>query len=181
MGYEFFEKDGNYLYEMAQWFPRMCAYTDYAGWQHKEYLGQGEFTLEFGDYVVRITVPDDHVVASTGVLQNPVEVLSAEQQQRLQQARSAKDPVFIVTPDEARQNQSAGSEQQKTWIFKADNVRDFAFASSRKFIWDAVQHSVGGNPVMAMSYYPVEGEPLWSRYSSSSHRAHAQRVFQIHL
>ncbi|MFM7039501.1 MAG: M1 family metallopeptidase [Planctomycetaceae bacterium] len=166
MGYEFFEKDGNYLYEMAQWFPRMCAYTDYAGWQHKEYLGQGEFTLEFGDYVVRITVPDDHVVASTGVLQNPAEVLSAEQQQRLQQARLAKDPVFIVTPDEARQNQTAGSDQQKTWIFKADNVRDFAFASSRKFIWDAVQHSVGGNPVMAMSYYPVEGEPLWSRYST---------------
>ncbi len=166
MGYEFFEKDGNYLYEMAQWFPRMCAYTDYAGWQHKEYLGQGEFTLEFGDYVVRITVPDDHVVASTGVLQNPAEVLSAEQQQRLQQARTAKDPVFIVTPDEARQNQSAGSEQQRTWIFKADNVRDFAFASSRKFIWDAVQHSVGGNPVLAMSYYPIEGEPLWSRYST---------------
>jgi hypothetical protein len=106
------------------------------------------------------------VVASTGVLQNPAEVLSAEQQQRLQQARTAKDPVFIVTPDEARQNQSAGSEQQKTWIFKADNVRDFAFASSRKFIWDAVQHSVGGNPVLAMSYYPIEGEPLWSRYST---------------
>lgn len=166
MGYEFFEKDGNYLYEMAQWFPRMCAYTDYAGWQHKEYLGQGEFTLEFGDYVVRITVPDDHVVASTGVLQNPAEVLSTEQQQRLQQARTAKDPVFIVTPDEARQNQSAGSDQQKTWIFKADNVRDFAFASSRKFIWDAVQHTVGGSPVMAMSYYPLEGEPLWSRYST---------------
>jgi hypothetical protein len=166
MGYEFFEKDGNYLYEMAQWFPRMCAYTDYAGWQHKEYLGQGEFTLEFGDYVVRITVPDDHVVASTGVLQNLAEVLSTEQQQRLQQARTAKDPVFIVTPDEARQNQSAGSDQQKTWIFKADNVRDFAFASSRKFIWDAVQHTVGGSPVMAMSYYPLEGEPLWSRYST---------------
>jgi hypothetical protein len=166
MGFEFFEQDGNYLYEMAQWFPRLCAYTDYAGWQHKEYLGQGEFTLEFGDYVVRITVPDDHVVASTGVLQNPAEVLSPEQQQRLQQARSSKDPVFIVTPDEARQNQATPATAEKTWIFKADNVRDFAFASSRKFIWDAVQHSVGGNPVMAMSFYPLEGEPLWSRYST---------------
>ena len=166
MGFEFFEQDGNYLYEMAQWFPRLCAYTDYAGWQHKEYLGQGEFTLEFGDYVVRITVPDDHVVASTGTLQNPSEVLSTEQQQRLQQARSSKDPVFIVTPDEARQNQSTPATAEKTWIFKADNVRDFAFASSRKFIWDAIQHSVGGNPVMAMSFYPLEGEPLWSRYST---------------
>lgn len=166
MGFEFFEQDGNYLYEMAQWFPRMCAYTDYAGWQHKEYLGQGEFTLEFGDYVVRITVPNDHVVASTGVLQNPAEVLSPEQQQRLQQARSSNDPVFIVTPDEARQNQSTPATAEKTWIFKADNVRDFAFASSRKFIWDAIQYNAGGNPVMAMSFYPLEGEPLWSRYST---------------
>ena len=166
MGYEFFEQDGNYLYEMAQWFPRMCAYTDYAGWQHKEYLGQGEFTLEFGDYVVRITVPDDHIVASTGVLQNPTEVLSEQQQQRLLSAQNAKDPVFIVTPDEARQNQAEKSPAEKTWIFKADNVRDFAFASSRKFIWDAIQHPVAGNPVLAMSFYPPEGEPLWSRYST---------------
>ena len=168
-GFEYFEEDKNYIYEMAQWFPRLCAYTDLTGWQHKEYLGQGEFTLEFGNYVVRITVPDDHVVASTGELQNPAEVLTEVQRQRLDQAKSAVDPVFIVTPDEAKANQAEGTQGKKTWIFKADNVRDFAFASSRKFIWDAIGHDSGGNKVMAMSYYPNEGEPLWSKYSLCCH------------
>jgi hypothetical protein len=165
-GFEYFDEDGNFLYEIAQWFPRLCAYSDVTGWQHKEYLGQGEFALEFGDYTVRITVPDDHVVAATGVLQNPAEVLTEVQRQRLEQARTATEPVFIVTPEEARQNQSAGTDGRKTWIFKADNVRDFAFASSRKFIWDAIGHDVGGNRVMAMSFYPNEAEPLWSLYST---------------
>ncbi|MFO0977955.1 MAG: M1 family metallopeptidase [Planctomycetaceae bacterium] len=165
-GYEYFEEDKNYIYEMAQWFPRLCAYTDTTGWQHKEYIGQGEFTLEFGDYVVRITVPDDHIVASTGELQNPAEVLTETQRQRLEHARTAASPAFIVTPEEAMENQKAGSEGRKTWIFKADNVRDFAFASSRKFIWDALGHDVGGNKVLAMSFYPNEGEPLWSKYST---------------
>ncbi len=165
-GFEYFEEDKNYLYEMAQWFPRLCAYTDTTGWQHKEFLGQGEFTLEFGNYVVRITVPDDHVVASTGELQNPGEVLTEQQRQRLEQAKTSVDPVFIVTPDEAKANQAEGTKGKKTWIYKADNVRDFAFASSRKFIWDAIGHDVGGNKVMAMSYYPNEAEPLWSKYST---------------
>lgn len=165
-GYEFFEADGNYLYEMAQWFPRVCAYTDYCGWQHKQYLGNGEFTLEFGNYVVRITAPSDHVVASTGVLLNPNEVLSEDQRARLESAKGAEAPVFVVTPDEAKANEASRSETEKTWIFKADNVRDFAWASSRKFIWDAWEHNVEGNRVMAMSYYPKEGEPLWSRYST---------------
>jgi aminopeptidase N len=161
-------KGGNYIYEIAQWFPRMAAYTDVNGWQHKQFLGSGEFTLELGDYRVRITVPDDHVVAATGVLQNPEEVLSAEQRSRLDQARSAAQPVFIVTPEEAKANQASPATGTKTWIFQAENVRDFAFASSRKFIWDAQGHAVNGagDPVLAMSFYPNEGEPLWSRYST---------------
>lgn len=165
-GYEFFKNDGNYLYEIAQWFPRMVAYDDVGGWQHKQFLGAGEFTLEFGNYRVRITTPDDHVVAATGVLQNPAEVLSAEQRKRLESAKTAKNPVLIVTQAEATANESHKPKGKKTWVFHADNVRDFAFASSRKFIWDAQLHDVGGNRVMAMSYYPKEGNPLWERYST---------------
>ena len=165
-GYEYFEKDGNYIYEIAQWFPRLAAYTDATGWQHKQYLGQGEFTLEFGDYLVRITAPSDHIVGATGVLQNPSEVLSAEQRQRLEEAKTATQPVFIVTPEEAKANETEKSSDTKTWVFHAKKVRDFAFASSRKFIWDAMGHNVDGNPVMAMSLYPNEGEPLWSKYST---------------
>ena len=165
-GYEFFEKDGNYLYEMAQWFPRLAAFTDVTGWQHKQYLGQGEFTLEFGDYIVRITAPSDHLVGATGVLQNPNEVLSIAQQERLAKAKTAKTPLFVVTPEEAKENEKSKTDKTKTWVFHAENVRDFAFASSRKFIWDAQGHSVNGNNVMAMSYYPNEAEPLWSKYST---------------
>ncbi|HLL16657.1 MAG TPA: M1 family metallopeptidase [Pyrinomonadaceae bacterium] len=167
-GYEFFPKDGNYLYEIAHWFPRMAAYNDVSGWQHKQFLGAGEFTLEFGNYRVSITVPDDHVVASTGVLQNPNAVLTTAQRTRLEQARTAKNPVLIVTPAEALANESHKPAGKKTWVYHADNVRDFAFASSRKFIWDAQGHNVEGNRVMAMSYYPKEGNPLWERYSTHS-------------
>ena len=165
-GFEYFKEDGNYLYEIAQWFPRLCAYSDATGWQHHEFLGRGEFTLEFGDYTVRITAPADHVVASTGVLLNPDDVLSPEQRERLEKAKSAKEPIFIVTPEEAKENEQEASTDKKSWVFHADNVRDFAFASSRKFIWDAQGHNVEGNMVMAMSYYPNEAEPLWSRYST---------------
>lgn len=167
-GFEYFAKDGNYIYEIAQWFPRLCAYTDATGWQHKQFLGQGEFTLELGDYMVKITVPEDHVVAATGVLQNPDAVLTPEQRQRWEQAKTASKPVFIVTPDEAKANQAEKSTGTKTWVFHAQKVRDFAFATSRKFIWDAQLHKVEGNEVMAMSYYPNEGEPLWSKYSTAS-------------
>jgi hypothetical protein len=165
-GYELFEEDGNYIYEIAQFFPRMAAYTDSGGWQHKQFLGRGEFTLELGDYEVHITVPDDHVLAATGVLQNPDEVLEPAWLQRLEQAESAGKPVFVVTPEEAEANESSRPGGEKTWIYKAENVRDFAFASSRKFIWDAQQIDQGGNRVMAMSLYPNEAEPLWSRYST---------------
>jgi len=167
-GYEFFPKDGNYLYEIAHWFPRMAAYNDVSGWQHKQFLGAGEFTLEFGNYRVSITAPNDHIVASTGVLQNQNQVLTPQQRQRLEQARTAKEPVLIVTPAEALANEANKPTGKKTWVFHADNVRDFAFASSRKFIWDAQGHNVEGNRVMAMSYYPKEGNPLWERYSTHS-------------
>ena len=165
-GYEFFEKDGNAIYEIAQWFPRLAAFTDVTGWQHKQYLGQGEFTLEFGDYLVRITAPADHIVAATGELQNANEVLTETQRTRLEEARNADRPVFIVTPEEATENEREKTDQTKTWIFRAESVRDFAFASSRKFIWDAQGHRVNDHPVMAMSYYPNEGNPLWSKYST---------------
>jgi hypothetical protein len=165
-GFEHFEKDGNNIYEIAQWFPRLCAYTDTTGWQHKEFLGKGEFTLEFGDYLVKLTVPDDHIVASTGELMNVDEVLTEPQRTRLKAAETAEKPVFIVTAEEALENQKEGTDKTKTWLYKAQNVRDFAFASSRKFIWDAIGHNSSGNKVLAMSYYPNEAEPLWSKYST---------------
>jgi hypothetical protein len=147
----------------------MAAYTDYAGWQHKQFLGRGEFTLEFGDYVVRITAPKDHVVAATGTLLNDVDILSEEQRKRLAEAKTAKTPVFVVTPDEAKEAEKTKTTETKTWVFKADNVRDFAWASSRKFIWDAVVHkSAAGHETLCMSYYPKEAEPLWSKYSTAS-------------
>ncbi|MDQ4122300.1 MAG: aminopeptidase [Acidobacteriota bacterium] len=167
-GCEYFPQDGNYLYEIAHWFPRMAAYYDVYGWQHKQFLGNGEFTLEFGNYTVRITAPNDHVVSATGVLQNSAQVLTAVQRQRLQQAATATAPVKIVTQEEATANEKSKPTGTKTWVFKADNVRDFAFASSRKFIWDAQGHNVGGNRVMAMSFYPKEGNPLWEKYSTAA-------------
>ena len=167
-GYEYFPRDKNYIYEIAQWFPRMAAYTDVNGWQHKQFLGSGEFTLEFGDYNVKITAPNDHVVSATGVLQNQKDVMTAAQIQRMKQAETATSPVKIITNEEAKTNESSQPTGKKTWIFKADNVRDFAFASSRKFIWDAQGHNVNENKVMAMSFYPTEGNPLWEKYSTAA-------------
>ena len=165
-GYEFFEKDGNAIYELAHWYPRVVAYTDYTGWQHKPFLGRGEFTLEFGDFEVAITVPSDHFVAATGVLQNEEKVLSAKHIARLNEAKGSDKPVFIVTQQEALKNQEEVSEGFQTWVFKAEEVRDFAWASSRKFIWDAMGIQSGENEVLAMSFYPPEAEPLWSMYST---------------
>ena len=169
-GYEYFPEDDNYLYTIAQFFPRMAVYDDVEGWQNKQFLGRGEFALPFGDYEVSITVPEDHYVAATGTLQNPNKVLNKKEIQRLEQAKSERNnPVFIVTEDEAKKNEQVKSNQKNTWIFKAENVRDFAFASSRKFIWDAmgVEQS-DGTVVMAMSMYPKEGNPLWEKYSTKS-------------
>lgn len=174
-GYEHFPDDkrkgGNDIFLLAQWFPRLHAYTDYEAWTNKEFLGRGEFTLEFGNYDVKLTVPADHIVSSTGSLQNPDEVLSQTQRDRLEKARTATRPVFIVTEAEALQNEQAGSNETKTWHFKADRVRDFAWASSRKFMWDARGHQQGGSvqaEVMAMSFYPKEGGELWKKYSTEA-------------
>ena len=165
-GYEYFEKDKNYLYTIAQFFPRMCVYDDVEGWQNKQFLGRGEFALPFGDYEVSITVPSDHIVAATGELQNSTSVLTAEQRKRFEQAKNADSPVLIVTQSEAEKAELTKVTTKKTWTFKALNVRDFAFATSRKFIWDAQAVTVGGKKVLAMSYYPKEGNPMWERYST---------------
>ena len=178
-GYEYFKEDKNYIYEIAQWFPRMAAYTDYTGWQNKQFLGSGEFTLEFGNYKVEVTAPEDHIVAATGELQNTNSVMSDTQLDRWNKAKKNGDITFIVTPEEAKQNQSKKTKptKTKTWIFKADNVRDFAWASSRKFIWDAKYHEfTKGKKAWAMSFYPIEAEPLWSKYSTES-IAHTLDVF----
>jgi len=182
-GYEHFPDDeregGNDIFLLAQWFPRLHAYTDYEGWTNKAFIGRGEFTLEFGDYAVDITVPSDHIVSSTGVLKNPGDVLTRTQRNRLEQARKADAPVFIVTPDEALENEREAASGTKIWRFEAENVRDFAWASSRKFIWDAQGYQQGGNvqpEVMAMSFYPKEGEPLWSKYSTAA-VIHTMKVY----
>jgi hypothetical protein len=181
-GYEFFPEDGNYLYTLAQWFPRMAVYDDYNGWQHKQFLGQGEFTLPFGNFTVAITVPADHIVASTGVLQNGKEVLTAEQLKRFEASKSAIKPVVIVTQAEATEKEKTKATTKKTWIYKAENVRDFAFGTSRKYIWDAVGVKIDGSSqplVMAMSYYPKEANPLYGQYSTEA-VAHTLRVYSKH-
>ncbi|MEO9969561.1 MAG: M1 family metallopeptidase [Hyphomonadaceae bacterium] len=182
-GYECFDEedeDGNCIFLGAQWFPRLHAYSDYEGWHNKPFLGSGEFTLEFGDYEVEITVPSDHIVSATGELQNERAVLTAEQRARLNTARDTEGEItFIVSPEEARANEEDVSTDSKTWVFEAENVRDFAFASSRKFIWDAMnveQINSGGEDVLAMSFYPNEAEPLWSAYSTKS-IAHTIEVY----
>ena len=165
-GYEYFEEDENYLYTIAQFFPRLCVYNEVEGWQHKQFLGRGEFALPFGDYKVDITVPADHIVGATGFCQNYSSVLTAGQKAKFDEAKNADEPVIIVTQDEAEENEKEGTKDKKTWTYKATNVRDFAFASSRKFIWDAMGVDIAGKKVMAMSYYPKEGNPLWEQYST---------------
>jgi len=168
-GYEFFPEDGNFVYTFAQWFPRMCVFDDYEGWQNKQFLGQGEFALTFGNYRVRITVPADHIVGASGTLQNAKDVLTPEQQERFEKAKKAFDnPVLIVTEEEARQKEKTKSTSKKTWEFYAENVRDFAFAHSRKFIWDAMAVKVGDKTPLAQSLYPKEGNPLWGKESTKA-------------
>jgi len=169
-GYEHFEEDDNNVYVIAQYFPRMCVYNDVNGWQNKQFLGRGEFTLTFGDYHVEITVPTDHLVASTGVLKNADKVLTGEQKKRLKEAADAKlHPVTIATYEEAEERIQDKSEKYKTWIFEAENVRDFAFASSRRFIWDALGVKMSdGRTVMAQSMWTKEGDCVWSKYSTKA-------------
>ncbi|MCI5054521.1 MAG: M1 family metallopeptidase [Flavobacteriales bacterium] len=166
-GYEYFEEDDNKLYTIAQFYPRMAVYNAVEGWQNKQFLGSGEFALPFGDFKVSITVPGDHIVGATGVLQNSTDVLNAKQQARMKKARTATtQPVLIVTQEEAEEAEKSKVKSTKTWTYKAKNVRDFAFATSRKFIWDAMAVKMGERTVMAMSLYPKEGNPLWGQYST---------------
>ena len=165
-GYEAFP-DGNNNYTIAQFFPRLAVYDNVEGWQNMQFWGRSEWALEFGNYDVKLTVPADHIVDATGELQNEKEVLTREQRKRWEQARkSFKDPVFIVTQEEAEKAEKERSKKTKTWHFKANNVRDYAFASSRKYIWDAMAVDINGKTVMAVSMYPKEGNPLWEKHST---------------
>lgn len=167
-GYEYFEEDGNALYTIAQFYPRMAVYSDVEGWQNKQFLGDGEFALSFGDFDVEITVPDDHIVAATGVLQNGKDVLEKDQFKRYEKAKSSKDQVFIVTEEEAIENEKEKSDKYETWKFTAKNVRDFGFATSRKFIWDAQMVELATTKPLAQSFYPKEGNPLWEEESTKA-------------
>jgi hypothetical protein len=169
-GMEYFEDEDNYLYTIAQFYPRMCVYNDVEGWQNKQFLGRGEFALVFGDYKVNITTPSDHVVGATGDLTNVKDLLTSAQYERWEKSKTSYDDlVIIVTQKEAEKAEKKKATTTKTWRFDAKNVRDFAFASSRKFIWDAMAVKQEGAPdVMAMSYYPKEGNPLWEQYSTKA-------------
>lgn len=167
-GYEYFADHGNYLYTVVQWFPRMCVYSDFEGWQNKQFQGTGEFALSFGDYEVEITLPDDHIVSATGECQNYKETLTSTQYSRWIQAQSAKSPLLIVNLDEAKANeQKPISTKTKTWKYKAKNVRDFAWTASKKFAWDAMPHyNELGQRVMCMSLYGKEAYPIYNKYST---------------
>lgn len=166
-GYEHFDKDGNNLYVIAQFYPRMAVYNDVEGWQNMQFWGAGEFTLPFGNFEVNITTPADHILDGTGDLQNRAEVLTAEQVKRWDLATKTFDkPVVVVTQDEATASEKGFSTKKKTWKFKATNVRDFAFSSSRKFIYDAMAVQLGSKTVMAISLYPKEANPLWGDKST---------------
>ena len=167
-GYEYFAEDGNSLFTMAQWYPRLCVYSDFQGWQNHQFTGRGEFALTFGNFKVQMTVPADHVVGATGECQNYAQVLTPAELSRWQKAQTAKEPLQIVTLDEAKAKEKTKSTQKKTWIFKADNVRDFAWGSSRKFVWDAMPATVEGKKVMCMSFYGKEAYNLYSRYSTKA-------------
>ena len=178
-GYEEFA-DGNRAYVIAQFFPRMAVYNDVEGWQNHQFWGSGEFALTFGDYEVNITVPADHVLDATGTLLNRKEVFSKEMLKRYEQAKKSYDkPVLIVTQKEAEEASKGFSEKKKTWKFKAENVRDYGFATSRRFIWDMQAVKMGNRDVMAVSLYPKEGNPLWEEYSTKA-VVHTLKSYSAH-
>tara|TARA_R110002167_G_scaffold69027_3_gene194763 strand:+ start:566 stop:2836 length:2271 start_codon:yes stop_codon:yes gene_type:complete len=179
-GYEYFKEDGNRAYVIAQFFPRMAVYNDVEGWQNHQFWGNGEFALPFGNYEVNITVPADHILDGTGVLQNRKDVYSKEMMSRYEQAKKSYDkPVIIVTQAEAEAAEKGFSDKTKTWKLKAENVRDFGFATSRKFIWDMQAVKLGGKDIMAVSMYPKEGNPLWEEYSTKA-VAHTLKSYSSH-
>ena len=165
-GYEYFAEDGNHLFTMTQWYPRMCVYSDFHGWQNKQFTGRGEFALAFGNFKVKMTVPADHLVCSTGECQNYQQVLSQAQFARWQKAQTAKEPLEIGLLEDAQLAEKTKSTKTKTWIFKADSVRDFAWGSSRKYIWDAMPVQCEGKRVMCMSFYGKEAYGLYRKYST---------------
>jgi hypothetical protein len=165
-GYEYFPEDKNYLYTITQWYPRLAVYSDFQGWQNKQFTGRGEFALTFGNFRVSMNVPADHTVGATGECQNYKDVLTAAQYQRWQQAQTAKQPVEVVTLDEAKKALAGHATARKTWVYEAQNVRDFGLVSSRRLVWDAMATNVEGRKVMAMSYYGPEAYPLYNRYST---------------
>lgn len=167
-GYEFFEDHSNYLYTITQWFPRLCVFSDFEGWQNKQFVGRGEFALTFGDYDVEITVPADHIVGATGECSNYKKMLTPAQYKRWQQAQVSNTPIEVVTKQEALDNEKRPvSTKTKTWKYKAKNVRDFAWTASKKFVWDAMRHTNPlGQKVMAMSYYGKEAYPIYNKYST---------------
>lgn len=167
-GYEFFPEDGNHLFTMAQWYPRLCMYSDEQGWQNQQFTGRGEFTLSFGNFKVQMTVPADHVVGSTGECQNYQQNLSTSQFARWQKAQSSNEPIEVVTLEEAKAAEKTKNKSKKTWIYKADNVRDFAWTSSRKFVWDAMPAVVEGKKIMCMSYYAKEAYPIYNKISTKA-------------
>ncbi len=177
-GYEYFPDDGNYLYTITQWYPRLCLYSDFTGWQTNQFTGRGEFALTFGNFVVKMTVPADHMVGSTGECLNYSTVLTPTQIERWRKAQTTEAPVEIVTLEEAKRAEKAKPAQEtKTWIFKADNVRDFAWTASRKFVWDAMPHTTeAGKRVMCMSYYGKEAYPIYNRYSTRA-VAHTLNIY----
>jgi hypothetical protein len=167
-GYEFFPEDGNYLFTMAQWYPRLCVYSDFQGWQNHQFAGRGEFALTFGNFKVQMTVPADHVVGSTGECINYSAVLSPAALAKYNKAKTSAEPVEIVTLDEAKKAETEKSKATKTWVFQANNVRDFAWTSSRKFIWDAMGQKIEGKTVMCMSFYGKEAYNLYRNYSTKA-------------
>jgi len=167
-GYEYFPEDGNYLFTMTQWYPRLCVYSDFQGWQNHQFTSRGEFALTFGNFKVQMTVPADHVIGATGECQNYQQVLTPAQFARWQQAQTAKEPIEVVNLAEAKASEVKKNKAKKTWIFKADNVRDFAWGSSRKFVMDAMPAYVEGKKVMCMSYYGKEAYNLYRRFSTKA-------------
>ncbi|KQN34669.1 aminopeptidase [Pedobacter sp. Leaf41] len=167
-GYEFFPADGNYLFTMTQWYPRLCVYSDFQGWQNHQFTGRGEFALTFGDFKVQMTVPADHLVGSTGECINYSAVLTPAQLSRYNTAKTATAPVEIQTLAEAKAAEGKKSTAKKTWVFNANNVRDFAWTSSRKFVWDAMPQKIeaNNNTVMCMSFYGKEAYNLYSKFST---------------
>ena len=174
-GYERFD-DGNIVFTISQWFPRLCVYSDYQGWNNKQFTGRGEFSLPFGNYKVRMDVPEDHLIVATGECSNYAKVLTAAQLQRWKSAQTATEPVEIVTLEEAKQREKAPANGRKVWEYSAKNVRDFAWGSSRKFIWDVMPVQIEGKKVMAMSAYPKEAYGLYRKYSTKV-VAHTLQVY----